>query len=154
MSKKERADSAHKASEIASLALRKYSPPEQAQLRECHMPYWDMIIEARHEWTKIDLLIASQLAVALHDLTEYRIQLEAEGPTVFGGKHGTTPILNPMFSVVENTTRRVTALSQKLQVHAQATMGDPRNSKAKNKAKKEFLESFEDDDEDLIARPN
>lgn len=154
MSKKERSDSAHKASEIASLALRKYEPPAESKLRDCHMVYWDKIIKARHEWSEVDLLIASNLAIAFHDLTEYRIRLEQEGPTVMGGRHGNTPIINPMFAVVETTTRRITNLSQKLQVHAQATMGDPRNSKAKNKVKAEFLDAFADEDDDLIARPH
>lgn len=154
MAKKERADSAHKASEIAASALRKYAPPPEVGLKNQHLVYWDKIIKARHEWSDIDLVIAAQLAMALDDLVIIRKKLEQEGLTVLGGKHGNTPVENPLMRSIENTTRRVTMLAQKLQVHAQATMGDPRDSKRKNKAKQEFIEAFGEDEDDLIARPN
>lgn len=154
MAKKERVDSPHMAVELAAMAARKYEPPEEVGLKDHHMVYWDKIVKARYEWSDIDLVIAANLAIAFYDLVEYKKILDAEGPTVMGGKHGSTPVLNPMFAVVETTTRRITSLSQKLQVHAQATMGDPRDSKRKNKAKSEYMDAFDDADDDLIARPH
>lgn len=152
---KNRSDSVHVAASLAGEAGREIMPPEMAKMKDRHVPFFRMVVAQRHAWNDLDLLLACHLAEALSDLREYKDELDRIGPTVLGGKSGNTVIKNPMFDIVENTTRRVTLLTQKLQVHAQATMGDPRNSRTKNKAKQDYASAFNAlDEEDLIAKPN
>lgn len=151
---RKRADSEHVVTEILQNALRGETPPDCINLEEKHMPFWQAITEARAIWTTVDLIHAANLARCMSSIEENTKLLAEEGDVVIN-KRG-TQIMNPRFSILEQLSRRSVALSQKIQVHAAATVGISRNQRGKNAAKKEALEAFKDmDDEDsLIARPN
>lgn len=148
-----RSDSAHIQTNIVQNALKDVKPPLCCPLAEKHMPFWYMIIEARHTWTNIDLILAAHLAMSFCDLGEERALLELEGSVIMGGKNMTVKVPNPRSNRVFTLVNQVCNLAQKLQVHALATMGNARDQKKKNARKQDALEAFEEDD-DLIARPN
>lgn len=151
-----RADSAHVLSGIMQDALKDVNPPEYCKVEEKHLPFWNAIIKVRHSWNELDLIHAANLARTLYEIEYERGELEKEGSIIMVGKHGNVPAENPRSRRIETLVRQSTNLSQKLQVHAQATLGNPRDNRKKNGAKKNALEVFDDleDDDDLIARPN
>lgn len=150
---KDRADSSHVMTELAREATREILPPEVTPLEESEMPFWKAIIQARHTWTDVDLLHAANLARSFKKIEENTVMLRIEGDVLINAKG--TPVMNPRFAVLEQLTRRAAALSQKLQVHAQATIGKPETNNKKNAAKQKIAQTFNDlDDDDLIARPN
>lgn len=153
---KERSTTANEIVNIAQKALEAISPPPEANLRECHLPYFKDIVDARHEWTRVDLRHAANLARVWYDIDVLNKDIEREGYTIYGGKSGKTLVQNPSILLRESLLRQSVTLSTKLQIHAQATMGESRDQKDRNKKKKEVLDGFNslDDDTDLIARPN
>lgn len=148
---KNRADSAHVQTEIVKNVMKDFKPPECVALSEKHMPFWEAIVAVRHTWTDIDLFHAANLARTLCSIEEETSLLEMEGTKI--ENHRGTPVMNPRFAALQQLTSRATTLSQKLQVHAQATMGNPRDQKKKNKVKMDAIEAFHEEDDDLIARP-
>lgn len=154
MTKRNRSDSISELSKAVANALADIDPPETSNLNEKDMVYWKVIIEARHEWSKIDLFHAANLARTLRMIDEESAELNSEGSVIWGGKNGTTKVMNPRHTVLEQLSRRSALLSQKLQVHTQATMGEPRDNAKKNglKAKaKETLNGFDDDESSLLG---
>lgn len=147
-----RADSAHIQTGLVQEAFKDIKPPSSVVLEPKHMPFWYAIIQARHQWTEIDLFHAANLARCFCAIEEETALLSMEGSIVYVGKRGDVPSENPRSRRVFTLTNQATNLSQKLQVHAQATMGNPRDNVKKNTKKQEMLEAFEDDD-DLIAKP-
>lgn len=150
---KNRADSAHIISEITTAATKRIEPPECVKLDEEHIPFWDIITKPRHEWTDIDLVHAANLARCLYSIEENTRLLKLEGDVVENARG--TQVMNPRFSALEQLSRRSVALSQKLQIHALATMGNPRDNRKKNAVKRNAIEAFgvDKDEDDLIARP-
>lgn len=154
MARKKRADSVHVQSEIMQSAVKMIPPPSCVHLEGHHMPFWSAITAARLEWTVIDLIHAANLARCLYEIEFEHKQLSSEGSVTLGGKNGTTRVMNPRHSVLEQLSRRSVSLSSKIQVHAAATVGEAKLSKGKNSKKRESIEAFEELDEDsLIARP-
>lgn len=147
---KKRSDSAHTMTEIAASAIKLKQPP--LPLEEKELQFWNAIIEARHTWNNIDMMHACNLARTMCSIEENTKLLKEEGDVVWNTRG--TQIMNPRFSVLEQLSRRSVAISQKLQVHAQATIGKPEDNKNKNAAKNKMAQAFEDADDDLIARPN
>lgn len=149
MAKKERADSAHKASEIMKAAQRVIDPPLPLSKEE--RPYFDKIVAAKLEWNAVDFLIACELAYCLHSLTVNRLRLEAEGIQI------DTPdgkIIHPLFGIVDKQTRLSLSLMRSLNVHAAATQGRARDQRTQNTRFREAQEALGDNDDDnLIARP-
>lgn len=147
--------SSHVISEITASALVEIEPPVEAGLDDEHMPYWRDIIQTRHEWTKVDLRHAANLARNWYDIDQLNMAIKENGYTVWGGKNGTTKVANPELTARESLIRQSVTLSAKLQVHAQATMGESREQKSRNNKKREAVQAFDAlDDDDLIARPN
>lgn len=152
--KKNRSDSIVELSKSMASALAEIKPPETSNLTENDMIYWKAIIEARHQWSNIDLFHAANLARTLRMIDDESAELESEGSVIWGGKNGTTKVMNPRHTVLEQLSRRAAALSQKLQVHAQATMGEPTDNKKKNQMKAQFknaLDDMDDDESSLIG---
>lgn len=150
---KNRSDSQHIMTDIAKSAAVKIMPPESCPLEKEEMPFWDSIIAARVNWTNIDLMHAANLARCMHSIEKNTKLLRIEGDVLENARG--TQIMNPRFTVLEQLTRRSVALSGKLQIHAQATIGKPETNRKKNAVKNELsnaLDAFDDDD--LIARPN
>lgn len=147
---KKRSDSSHVMTELAQSAVKKMPPP--LPLEEKELPFWEAIIAARHTWNNIDMMHACNLARAMCSLEENTELLKAEGD-VIRNERGTMH-MNPRFSVLEQLSRRSVAISQKLQIHAQATIGKPETNTKKNAAKQKLTDAFEDEDDDLIARPH
>lgn len=152
MTKKNRSDSISEIVKANMNAVVEIEPPETSNLTADDMVYWRAIVDARHEWSMIDKFHAANLARTLRMIDFESEMLEDEGSVIMGGKNGTTPVMNPRHTVLDQLSRRATNLSQKLQVHAQATMGDPRDSKGKNRLKREAIEAQHDiEDDGLIA---
>lgn len=148
-----RADSNHVQSQIMQDAFTEIKPPDCVSLRPCDVPFWDIITRTRHKWNDLDLVHAASLARALADIEQQRLMLLAEGDVTYTGKNKDVPTENWRFRLIETLIRTSGNLSQRLQVHAQAVMGNPRDNIRKNSKKREALQAFEDDSDDLIARP-
>jgi hypothetical protein len=64
-----------------------------------------------------------------------------------------TPVMNPRDAVLEQLSRRAVALSSKIQVHAAATVGEAKQSRGKNTAKREAIKTMtETEEDDLLTR--
>lgn len=150
--KKKRADSTHVKTEIMAKALKGRKVPEYLKLRKGDEPFWNAIIDARADWTDVDLAHAANLARCQADIEANQALLDKEGAILENGKG--TPVMNPRFTILEQLSRRSVALSAKIHVHAVATQGVSKLSKGKNTAKREALNAMHDlEDDDLIARP-
>lgn len=148
-----RSDSSHVQTEIMNKAAKGVTPPDCVVLREKDLPFWKAITQARHDWTVIDLIHAANLSRCLADIEEETKALHQEGTVIMGGKNGTAYVKNPRADILETYSRRAMAISAKIQVHAAATQGESKQAKAKNTAKREAIEAFEDEDDNLLARP-
>jgi hypothetical protein len=144
-----RIDSTHVASEMMQSALRQIPVPNCVELEAKEMPFWETITQARAEWTNVDLIHAANLARCMCSIEENQRLLRVEGDVIKNARD--TPIMNPRFTILEQLSRRAAALSTKIHVHAGATMGEPKNSRKKNTAKREAIENLSDDEDDLIA---
>lgn len=150
---RKRADSAHEQSKIMADALKGKKPPAHLKLREGDEPFWNAIINARAEWTDVDLAHAANLARCQADIETVQKMLDQEGMVVKNERG--TMVANARFAILETLSRRSVAISSKIQVHAAATIGESKLSNGKNKAKRKSLEAMEEvEDDDLIARPN
>lgn len=152
---KERSTNTSIQTKLMKDAVKKIKPPKSSNLSKQDMIYWEAIVSNRHEWNDLDLFLAANLAKTLRLIDEETLLIEGEGTVILGGKNMTTPVVNPHHTVLESLTRRSILLTTKLQVHAQATMGESREQKSRNGKKKDAIEAFDDlDDDDLIARPH
>lgn len=150
---KDRSDSFHVMTELSQSALKTINPPESCPLEDEDLPFWESIIAARHTWTNIDLMHAANLARCMASIENNTRLLRSEGDVLVNARG--TQIMNPRFSVLEQLSRRSVALSGKLQIHAQATMGKPETNKKKNSAKQAMVKAFDElDEDDLIGKPN
>lgn len=146
---KKRSDSINIQTQIFSDVFKEITPPVTLEPKE--MKFWKIIIEARLEWTGIDLIHAASLARCLCSVEEETFMLKTEG-SVLDNKKG-TPVMNPRHNVLEQLTRRAICLSAKLHIHALATQGEAKLKVGKNKIKKQAMEAFSVEDDDLLARP-
>lgn len=152
MPRKPRSDSAHQQVKAIQEAKRFRVPPKHIQLREQDLPFWIAIIDARSEWTDVDLAHAANLARCQADIEENQKMLDFEG-NILTNDRG-TPVMNPRFTILEQLSRRSVALSTKLQVHAAATIGEIENNKKKNASKRKSLSAMADmEEDDLLPRP-
>lgn len=153
MTRKKRSDSTSFQAEIMSKVGKKILPPDYVRVPDGAMPFWEDIIATKVEWTKVDLILAANLARCCHMLEIEQFMLECEG-SVVENKRG-TQVPNARVGITEQLSRRQASLAQKLQVHAQATQGEPENNRKKNAVKRQADNVFDGlDDDDLIARPN
>lgn len=147
---KDRKDTSLEATRAMLEALKGKQPPKHVQLRPKDKPFWKDIINARAEWTDIDLVLAANLARCMADIEDNQKYLDAEGNVIMNQRG--TPVMNPRFAILEQLSRRSVCLAAKLQVHAAATIGESKLSRGKNTEKRKTLENLNEDD-DLIARP-
>ena len=147
-----RADSVHVLSGIYKKALEGEQLPDGVTLEEKELPYWRLITEARAQWTKVDLFHAANLARCMCSIEENTLLLKAEGDVIKNDRG--TMVMNPRFTILEQLSRRSVSLSAKIQVHAAATMGESKDQRKKNTAKRQALETMNSVKDDLIARPN
>lgn len=151
---RKRSDSVHIQTEMMKRAVNKILPPDCVGLSENEMPFWDAVVATRLQWSKVDLIHAANLARCMASIEMNQQLLKIEGDVIMGGKHGTQPIPNPRFYILETLSRRSVNISTKIHVHAVATLGEAKNSKGKNSAYQKLQNSLEDSDEDdLLARP-
>lgn len=149
---KKRSDSAHVQTKIVTDAIMGIAVPDFVEVPKEAMPFWKVITDARAEWTQVDLVHAANLARCMASIEENTKALRLEGDVLENARG--TPVMNPRFSILEQLSRRSVALSAKIQVHAAATIGEVENNKKKNKAKQNSVMAIDDNDDDLIARPN
>ena len=149
-----RKDSMHVQTELMREAVYGVKVPYYINIREKDWGYFLAIHQARAIWTDIDLKFAADLAACMSDSDELREALDRQGFTVTDPKG--KEVMNPIFSALEQTTRRMTALSRQLQVHAAATIGEPKDNRGKNAMKRDMAEQMGEfvDDDDLIAKPS
>lgn len=137
-------------------ALTEIQPPEHSPLRPQDVAFWRDITCARAKdtWSKLDLVLAVNLARTLADLEKAQRELDATGFVVVNAKG--TPVQNPLFSTMEALKRAATTLSKHLQVHSHATNGPSRNLKPGSAAQRaaEGVMGGVQDDEDLIGKPS
>lgn len=147
---KNRSDSLPNQTDLVQSATEvRYLP--HIQIASAVRPFYEAIVRARTDWTDVDLTHAANLARCQADIEDCERLLKAEG-TVIDNNRG-TPVMNPRHTALEQLSRRSVALSRMLQVHAIATVGPSEDRRTKNKVKREALDAFNDDDDDLIARP-
>lgn len=135
-------------------ALVGLTPPEHSPLRPQDLAFWQDITCARAKdtWSKLDLVLAVNLARTLADLEKAQRELDAEGFVVVNAKG--TPVQNPLFSIMEALKRAATTLSKHLQVHSHATNGPSRNLKPGAAAQRDAAQAMGSTDDHLIGRPN
>lgn len=151
--RKKRSDSTSFQEEIMSSVGKTIQPPDYVRVPEGAMPFWSDIIATKVEWSKVDLILAANLARCCHMLEIEQFMLDCEGSVVENTRG--TKVPNARVAITEQLSRRQASLAQKLQVHAQATQGEPENNRKKNAAKRATEGVFDAlDDDDLIARPN
>lgn len=146
-----RADSVNVQADIMKKSLEEITPP--IFLEEKEMRFWKSIINARLNWTEIDLIQAANLARCLCSIEEETMLLKIEG-SVLKNQKG-TQVMNPRHVVLEQLTRRMVCLAGKIHVHALATQGEAKLAAKKNTVKHQAIQSMNeiDDDDDLIAKP-
>lgn len=130
---------------IMQEAMAKIIPPAPLVLTPRIEPYWRNIINARLEWTDVDLVNAYNLATLHADVQDINNKIDFENP-----------FYEQDIRLRDKLMARITAMSCKLQVHAAATIGEIENNKKKNAAKQQAVRQMQelDDDDGLIARPN
>lgn len=136
-------------------ALTELAPPEHSPLRPQDLAFWRDITCARAKdtWSKLDLVLAVNLARTLADIESAQRDLDVSGFVIENARG--TMVENPMFRVLETLKRAATTLSKHLQVHSHATNGASRNLKPGSAAQREAAEIMNSvDDDSLIGRPS
>lgn len=122
--KKARSDSAEVAVAAArAVASGPLEPPAHIDLRPGDRPFWDAVVSARARdtWNQVDLASAANLARAQADIERLTAEIFKEGD-MLNNRHG-SPVLNPKHQLLEVLSRRATAISRAIHVHAEATVG-------------------------------
>ncbi|WP_291810852.1 P27 family phage terminase small subunit [Limnobacter sp.] len=128
-----------------------FQPPKETPLSEKDLPFWNAIVRARarEEWDENTLQVAAQLARTRRMIEESEKLLELEGAIISNDRG--TPIKNPLFSVIEDLTRRQMALMRSLQVTATATAGQGIHNKPKRNAEKNARAANSQTDDSLLG---
>lgn len=149
---RKRVDTTDVQTAIMNDAANGIKPPDCVTLQPEEMPFWNIIIAARANWTDPDLIMAAGLARCMYSIETNTAKLKIETDIVVNQRG--TQIMNPRFTVLETLTRRAAMLAAKIQVHAAATIGEVENNKKKNAAKQRAVKAMaEVEDDDLLARP-
>ena len=149
--KTQRLDQPLQRGRIAEQAAKIVRPPPGVSLRDQDEVHWKNIVNARLDWTDIDLAMAANLARTMSDIETNQAMLDLCG---YVNERG---VISAYHKAVEDLTARALRLAMKIQVHATATIGEVENNKKKNHAKQRAVKAFQQLDEeidDLIARPN
>ncbi len=151
--KRQRSDSiAAAVRAMTAVQLGPLDPPPYVNLRAGDRPHWDGIIRARPRdtWTETDLVSAANLARARADVERLQQEIDAEGDVLVNERG--TPVMNPKHSLLEVLSRRSLALSRALHVHAEATVGNSRDSAKSAAAERAAAETISAHDDELIPR--
>ena len=123
-------------------------PPKHIELRDCDIPYWNVIMDnrARGDWTDVTLTVAAQLARTQADIDDWQKKLDQDGPTVvdrFGQDKA-----NPIVGIIEAATRRQLSLMRNLGFAI-----DIQEQGAKDKMAKEVHKTRKqvEEEDDLLA---
>lgn len=137
---------------MAAAQLGPLDPPPYVTLRDGDRPFWDGIVRARARdtWNESDLVAAANLARARSDIERLQRDIDAEGDVLVNERG--TPIMNPRHALLETLSRRSLALSKALHVHAEATVGNSRDSVQAAQAEKSATAKIAEHDDDLIPR--
>ena len=154
MAGRNRADSVH--NKTQNFVEEDLAPPAHLKLRKADLPYWQAIVRARarNTWNVVDLQHAANLARCQCDIERIQKEIAKEGDTLVNDRG--TKVLNPKHALLETLTRRSIALSKHIQVHAIATVGESKQSRAKNTAQKGAQDAIQKtkESDDLLARPS
>lgn len=157
MSRKKRVDSPVVQQHIIQKALSsEVSIPEFIKLRDCDIPFWEVIVRARakSEWKQHELVLAAQLARCQADIEEEQSLLYLEGTTIVNHK-GTT-VTNPRFGAINQLKMGQLSILKALALHTGSgtTKRDIDKRDAIAKATESKVDDIGMDDGDsLIARP-
>ena len=66
------------------------------------------------DWSDYAVVTAARLASCTAMATALMSQLQEEGPTIMGGKHGTTAVVNPKLSAAQMLQATLTQLARQL----------------------------------------
>lgn len=128
-----------------------FAPPPEVDLPDEALPFWRAIVRARarDEWNDNELQVAAQLARTREKIERLEKVLDHQGEILVNERG--TPIKNPLFSVLEDLTRRQMALMRSLQVNATASAGQAKDNQRKRKAEKD-ADSVASSLDDLLAK--
>src|SRR5690606_36486711 len=115
MTRKKRSHSTSFQAEVMSTVGKTIQPPDYVRVPDGAMPFWNDIIATKVEWSKVDLILAANLARCCHGIEQESFMLQCEG-TVVENARGTM-VMNPRQTALEQLSRRQASLAQKLQVH-------------------------------------
>jgi hypothetical protein len=132
-------------------------PPEHLinEMRDGDWDYWYAITRARAKdtWTTVDLTRAVSLAKTQADITKLQSELDVEGYTKTNDRG--TVVENPKARILETLTRREISMARSLHVHAEATVGNSRDSTKSLEKQNEAMNIIASvSDDDLIATIN
>lgn len=153
---RKRAKTATAAGEVQAMkgALTKVEPPDWVTVPKDALPFWYSVTRTRppEHWTEPDLELAAELARTKARIEETNKVLAVEGDIVVNERG--TPIENPRNRLLETLTRRAIALSRMLHVHAEATVGESKDTRKANSAHNKAKQTAKSaDDDGLIAMP-
>jgi hypothetical protein len=136
----------------AAAQLGPLDPPAYVALRRGDRPFWDGIVRARPRdtWNESDLVAAANLARCRADIERLQAEIDDEGDVLTNDRG--TSIMNPKHALLEVLSRRSLALSKALHVHAEATVGNSRDSVKAAQAQQAATEMIARHDDDLIPR--
>ncbi len=125
--------------------------PEGVILRdEQEMVIWQQFTRARarNDWRDFDLLLLAKAVRTEADIRRHQQMLDRTGPIVKNPKG--TPIMNPLFTIIDSLQRQQLAIIRSLSLSQ--TVTDPRTKNAVGYAQG-MLRSVMADTDDLIAKP-
>lgn len=154
--RRQRSDSVAFQAAIMQDVLKGTEPPDCVTIKDHERPFWDIVINAKAQWSEVDLIHAAGLARALAAI-EHESKLLAEEGCVFKKKNGDDK-LNPRIRALQALITLSLNYSVKIQVHAVATTGRIEDNLNKNLAKKQAIEAARNNasefEDNLIARPH
>lgn len=141
----------HAVQAMMDAAKEPLQPPEHVKLRKEDEPFWEGVIasRARAEWTKNDLVVASQLARCQRDIEYESQQLQDEGTVVVNARG--TQVCNPRCMVLEQLARREMAIMRTLGMSGKLA-GDPRKEVSRRRLERDAAQVREQlEDDELLA---
>jgi hypothetical protein len=152
MVRKVRFDSASGAvAAMAAAAQPMPAIPSHIKLRSCDLPFWDAILHARtrEEWTKVDLVLAAQLARGQADIEIEQQKIYDEG-SVIQNDRGTS-VTNPRLRAIGDLKSNQLAVMRALAMNASAN-ADPRDlgKRRKVEAQAGIARQQVEEEDDLI----
>jgi len=99
------------------------------------------------DWSDYAVVTAARLASCTAMTTTLMAELQAEGVTIMGGKHGTTAVVNPKLSAAQMLQATVTQLARQLGLAVPATPREAlaNSARAERSAKSAIAKMAHDD---------